>query len=105
MDSIGLVDGVFEEYTRRISTSRLNNLIEESTTKIPLPRYGKRKVKIYYGTQASTKPPTFVLFASYPERIHVTYQRYLINRIRQSLGFERSPIRLLLRKRGPSRGR
>ncbi len=103
MDSIGLVDGVFEEYTRRVSTSRLNDLIEESTAKVPLPRYGKRKVKIYYGTQASTRPPTFVLFASYPERLHVTYQRYLINRIRQSLGFERSPIRLLLRKRGPSR--
>ena len=105
MDSIGLVDEVFEEYTRRISTARLNDLIGESTTKVPLPRYGKRKVKIYYGTQASTKPPTFVLFASYPERIHVTYQRYLINRIRQSLGFERCPVRLLLRKRGPSRGR
>lgn len=105
MDSIGLVDGVFQEYTRRISTSRLNDLIEESTTKMPLPRYGKRKVKIYYGTQASTKPPTFVLFANYPERIHVTYRRYLINRIRQSLGFERCPIRLLFRKRGPSRGR
>jgi len=105
MDSIGLVDGVFEEYTRRISTSRLNDLIEESTTKAPPPRYANRKAKIYYGTQASTKPPTVVLFANYPERIHVTYQRYLINRIRQSLGFERCPVRLLIRKRGPSRGR
>ncbi len=105
MDIVGLVDQVFEEYIRRVPTSRLNDLIEESTAKVPLPRYGTRKAKIYYGTQASTKPPTFVLFANYPERIHVTYQRYLINRIRESLGFQRSPVRLLMRRRGPSRGR
>jgi GTP-binding protein len=105
MDTIGLVDQVFEEYGKRISTSHLNDLIEESTTKVPLPRYGKRRAKIYYGTQVSIKPPTFVLFANYPERIHVTYQRYLINQIRQSLGFKKTPIRLLLRQRGPSKER
>ena len=103
--TIQLVDQVAEEFGKRVSTSHLNNLIEESTTKVPLPRYGRGRVKIYYGTQVSIKPPTFVLFANYPRRIHVTYQRYLINRIRQFLGFERSPIRLLLRERGPSRGR
>ncbi len=105
METIHLVDQVFEEYGKRVSTSHLNDLIQESTTKFPLPRYGTRRLKIYYGTQASIKPPTFVLFANYPGRIHVTYQRYLINRIRQSLGFKSSPIRLLLRKRGASRGR
>ena len=103
--TIQLVDQVAEEFGKRVSTSHLNNLLEESTTKVPLPRYGRGRVKIYYGTQVSIKPPTFVLFANYPKRIHVTYQRYLINRIRQFLGFERSPIRLLLRERGPSRGR
>lgn len=103
--TIQLVDQVTEEFGKRVSTSQLNNLLEESTTKVPLPRYGRGRVKIYYGTQVSIKPPTFVLFANYPRRIHVTYQRYLINRIRQFLGFERSPIRLLLRERGPSRGR
>ena len=105
MDTIGLVDQVFAEYGKRISTSHLNDLIEQSTTKFSLPRYGTKRVKIYYGTQASIKPPTFVLFANYPRRIHVTYQRYLINQIRQSLDFKRTPVRLLLRKRGPSRGR
>ena len=105
MDTIGLVDQVFAEYGKRISTSHLNDLIEQSTTKFSLPRYGTKRVKIYYGTQASIKPPTFVLFANYPRRIHVTYQRYLINQIRQSLGFKKTPVRLLLRKRGPSRGR
>ncbi|UCD72200.1 MAG: ribosome biogenesis GTPase Der [Syntrophobacterales bacterium] len=105
IDTIHMVDQVAEEYAKRVSTSHLNDLIEESTKKVSLPRYGNRRVKIYYGTQASTKPPTFVLFANYPQRIHFTYQRYLINRIRQSLGFKRTPIRLLLRKRGPSRGR
>ena len=105
IDSIHLVDQVAEEYGKRVSTSRLNNLIVESTKKVSLPRYGKGRVKIYYGTQVSVKPPTFVLFANHPKRIHVTYQRYLVNRIRQSLDFKRTPIRLLLRKRGPSRGR
>ena len=105
IDTIHLVDQVAEEYGKRVSTSHLNDLIEESTTKVPLPRYGIRRVKIYYGTQVSIKPPTFVLFANYPQRIHITYQRYLINRIRQSLDFKKTPIRLLLRKRGPSRGR
>jgi GTP-binding protein len=103
--TIQLVDQVAEEYGKRVSTSHLNNLIEESTEKVPLPRYGKGRVKIYYGTQVSIRPPTFVLFANYPQRIHVTYQRYLVNRIREFLGFKRTPIRLLLRKRGPSRGR
>jgi GTP-binding protein len=105
MDTVDLVGQVFEEYTKRVPTSRLNDLIEESTKKVPLPRYGTRKAKIYYGTQASIKPPTFVLFANYPERIHVTYERYLINRIRESLGFQKCPVRLLMRRRGPSRGR
>ena len=103
--TIQLVDQVAEEYGKRVSTSHLNDLIEESTKNVPLPSYGKRRVKIYYGTQVSVRPPTFVLFVNYPQRIHVTYQRYLINRIRESLGFKRTPIRLLLRKRGPSRGR
>ena len=105
IDTIHLVDQVAEEYGKRVSTSHLNDLIEKSTTKVPLPRYGIRRVKIYYGTQVSIKPPTFVLFVNYPQRIHITYQRYLINRIRQSLDFKKTPIRLLLRKRGPSRGR
>jgi GTP-binding protein len=105
MDTIHLVDRVFEEYGKRVSTSHLNDLIEESTTKVSLPRHGRGRVKIYYGTQVSVKPPTFVLFANYPARIHLTYRRYLINQIRKNLGFKNSPIRLFLRKRGPSRGR
>ena len=105
METIHLADQVFEEYGKRVSTSHLNDLIGESTTKVSLPRYGRGRVKIYYGTQVSIKPPTFVLFANYPERIHVTYQRYLTNQIREGLGFKNSPIRLFLRKRGPSRGR
>ncbi|NIS59907.1 MAG: ribosome biogenesis GTPase Der [Proteobacteria bacterium] len=105
IDTIHLVDQVAEDYGKRVSTSHLNSLIQESTAKVPLPRYGKARVKIYYGTQVSIRPPTFVLFANYPQRIHVTYQRYLVNQIRQFLGFTRTPIRLFLRERGPSRGR
>jgi len=105
MNAIGLADQVFQEYGARISTSRLNDVIQQATTKFPPPRYGTRRLKIYYGTQASMRPPTFVLFANHPRQIHVTYQRYLINQIRQSLGFKKTPIRLLLRQRGPSKER
>ncbi len=105
METLRSTDLVFEECGKRVSTSHLNGLIQEATKKVPPPRYGGRRVKIYYGTQASTRPPTFVLFVNYPDRIHVTYERYLINQIRQHMGFTTTPVRLLLRKRVPVGGR
>ena len=105
METLRCTDLVFEECGKRVSTSHLNGLIQEATTKVPPPRYGRGRVKIYYGTQASTRPPTFVLFANYPDRIHVTYERYLINQIRQHMDFKKTPVRLLFRKRGTPRGR
>ena len=105
MEALRYTDRVFEECGKRVSTSNLNGLIQEATTKVPPPRYGGRKVKIYYGTQASIRPPTFVLFVNYPDRIHVTYERYLINQIRQNMGFTITPVRLFLRKRVPVGGR
>jgi len=105
MEALRYTDRVFEECGKRVSTSHFNGLIQEATTKVPPPRYGGRKVKIYYGTQASIRPPTFVLFVNYPDRIHVTYERYLINQIRQNMGFTITPVRLFLRKRVPVGGR
>ena len=63
----------------------------------PLPG-GSKRVKIFYTTQVTTAPPTFVLFCSDPEEVHFSYLRYLENVLRQNFGFEGSPLRLLVRK-------
>ena len=59
---------------------------------------GKR-LKFYYGAQVSTKPPTFVSFVNYPEAVHFSYERYLINTIREAAGLDKTPVRLIFRQR------
>lgn len=58
-----------------------------------------RMLKIYYGTQAGVKPPTFVLFVNYKDLMHFSYQRYIENRIRESFGFKGTPLRFIIRER------
>jgi len=94
-----LVDFVDEQNHRRITTSDLNRVINEAIMLNPLPGAGKKKPKIYYSTQVRTAPPTFVLFANYPELIHFSYIRYLKNVLRKNFGFEGTPIRLLIRQK------
>ena len=81
----------------RISTSVLNQVVSDAQMANPIPMKNGRMPKIYYMTQASVKPPTFVLFVNSPELIHFSYMRFLENRLRESFGFEGTPIRLILR--------
>ena len=94
-----LIDGVFTEYCSRISTAKLNQLIKDmvKTHKPPLV-HGKR-LKLFYATQTSIKPPTIVAFVNYPEGVDASYARYLVNRIRREAGLKRTPIRFFFRKR------
>ncbi len=94
---IELVDFVVEQHNRRITTAELNRVINEAILLNPLPG-GSKRVKIFYTTQVTTAPPTFVLFCSDPEEVHFSYLRYLENVLRQNFGFEGSPLRLLVRK-------
>jgi GTP-binding protein len=94
---IELVDFVVEQYNRRVATAELNRVINEAILLNPLPG-GSKRVKIFYTTQVTTAPPTFVLFCSDPEQVHFSYLRYLENVLRQNFGFEGSPLRLLVRK-------
>lgn len=94
-----IVDFVDEQNHRRIGTSELNQVINEAIMLSPLPGAGSRKPKIFYSTQVRTAPPTFVLFANYPEQIHFSYLRYLENVLRNNFGFEGCAIRLLLRQK------
>lgn len=94
-----LADFVAEQHSRRISTSELNQVVNEAMLLNPLPGGGGKKVKIFYSTQVRTAPPTFVFFANNPDMVHFSYLRYLENTLRSNFGFEGTPIHLLLRKR------
>lgn len=84
----------------RIKTGMLNELLAQATTRVQPPTDKGRRLKIYYMTQASVKPPTFVCFCNRADLFHFSYQRYLENRIRESFGLEGTPIRLVIRERG-----
>jgi GTP-binding protein len=98
-----LIDLVAEEAKKRISTSQLNKHFGEWVARSHPPLYKNRHVKLNYITQVSTAPPTFVIYANFPDGIHLSYERYLINQIRETFGFEGMPIRLRFRKKGKER--
>jgi GTP-binding protein len=91
------VNKVMGQYTKRVGTGELNRIITAATDAHPPPVVTGRRLKVYYGTQVSVKPPTFALFVSRPEGIHFSYERYLMNKIREAFGFDGTPIRLLFR--------
>lgn len=84
----------------RIKTGTLNDLLAQATARVQPPTDKGRRLKIFYMTQASTKPPTFVCFVNSAQLFHFSYQRYLENRIRETFGLEGTPIRFVVRERG-----
>ncbi len=90
---------VFAQYNQRITTGVVNRALEHAVAKHEPPYAGTRRLKFYYATQASTRPPTFVLFCNYPDSIHFSYERYLVNSFREEFGLTRTPIRLVFRGR------
>lgn len=93
------VDQVYAQYVSRISTGTLNRIFEQATLKNEPPLYRGRRIKFYFATQASTRPPTFISFVNYPSAVHFSYHRYLINQIRKAAGLDKTPVRLIFRKR------
>jgi GTP-binding protein len=94
-----IVEMVYEQYTKRVNTAELNRKIREIWHKNPPPRHQYKEQQINYVTQISIKPPTFVLFVRDPEGIHFSYERYLLNRMREVFGFDKAPLRLIFRKK------
>jgi GTP-binding protein len=88
-----------DQYEKRIPTAELNKVFEQIVFHHPLPVHRGRDIKIYYVTQISVRPPTFVVFANEPRHIHFSYQRYLENAIREAFGFKDIPLRILFRKK------
>lgn len=95
-----LIDYTAEQNARRISTGRLNELLSYATARVQPPSDKGKRLKLYYMTQPSVKPPTFVCFCNNKELFHFSYQRYLENQIREAFGLDGTPIRLIIRERG-----
>ena len=95
-----LIKHVANQNSMRIKTGMLNELLAQATTRVQPPTDKGRRLKIFYMTHASTKPPTFVCFCNDAELFHFSYQRYLENRIRETFGLEGTPIRFVIRERG-----
>ncbi len=93
------IDIVIENQTLRIQTGVLNEIIMEATAMQQPPSDKGRRLKIYYGTQVSVKPPTFVIFVNDKELMHFSYVRYLENRIRDAFGFQGTSLKFIIRER------
>lgn len=92
-----IVKYVAEQHSMRVSTSVLNQVIEDAVNINPAPTDKGRRLKIYYTTQVSVKPPTFIFFVNEPEIVHFSYLRFLENKLREAFGFEGTPLQLILR--------
>ena len=90
------VEKVYDEYSRSISTSHLNECFERAIQKNPMSNYRGKFMKLFYATQVKKGPPTFKCFMNFPEGIHFSYRRYLINSLRKKFGFSGTPVRLIL---------
>ena len=95
-----LINQVAEENSKRISTSVLNQVINEAIAMVQPPTDKGKRLKIFYGTQASTKPPTFVIFVNNKELFHFSYERYLVNQFRKEFGLQGTPVRIMVREKG-----
>ena len=93
------VDRVAEARARRVSTGELNRFVQQITAENPPRSPGKRAVRILYAAQTNVKPPTFVFFTNVATEFHFSYQRYLVNRLREQFNLEGTPIRLHVRRR------
>ncbi|MBQ2766025.1 MAG: ribosome biogenesis GTPase Der [Clostridia bacterium] len=95
-----LINYVYNQNCTRISTGMLNDVLNDAIARVQPPSDKGRHLKIYYMTQISTRPPTFVIFCNNAELFHFSYQRYLENQLREVFGFRGTPIKLIVRQKG-----
>lgn len=96
---IAEVDQVMEQYSKRVPTGELKRVFDQAVEENHAPLDQGRRVKFFFATQVSVKPPTFVIFTNRPEGIYFSYERYLMNRLREAFGFNGTPLRLIFRGR------
>lgn len=95
-----LIKSVYAEAHKRVTTGMLNDLLNDAMTRVQPPSDKGKRLKIYYMTQSSVAPPTFVIFCNSEELFHFSYRRYLENCLRDTFGFQGTPIRLVIRQKG-----
>ncbi|MCW7752403.1 ribosome biogenesis GTPase Der [Desulfobotulus sp. H1] len=94
-----MIDKVYEQYISRVGTSHLNRIIEDATARTEPSLHNGKRIKFYFASQVRTSPPTFALVTNYPDAIHFSYKRYLVNQIREALGLDMTPIRIKFQER------
>ena len=94
-----MINEVYRQNTLRISTSVINDVINEAIAIVQPPTDKGKRLRIYYGTQATTKPPTFVIFVNDKTLFHFSYERYLVNQFRNNFGMQGTPIRIIVREK------
>lgn len=95
----GMINHVRQQHSMRVTTGALNDVLADATAKVQPPSDKGKRLKIFYMTQVSTNPPTFVAFCNSAELFHFSYQRYLENQIRLAFGLENTPIRFIVRQK------
>ena len=95
-----LINQVYAESRKRVTTGMLNDLLNDATNRVQPPSDKGKRLKVYYMTQTSVAPPTFVIFCNSEELFHFSYRRYLENCIRDAFGFNGTPIKMVIRQRG-----
>ena len=95
----GMINEVAKQNAMRINTSVLNQVINEAIAIVQPPTDKGKRLRIFYMTQASTKPPTFVVFVNDKELFHFSYERYLLNQIRKEFGLTGTPVRMIVREK------
>ncbi len=98
-----LINEAYNSFVTRISTGTLNDILSESLARVPPPTDKGKRLKIYYVTQVSIKPPTFVFFVNRKDLFHFSYQRYLENCLRNTFGFKGTPIHFIIREKGENK--
>ncbi|MFC1523762.1 ribosome biogenesis GTPase Der [Thermodesulfobacteriota bacterium] len=93
------IETVFSQYSREFTTNKLNRVLQKAVEAHTPPMHRGKRLKFYYATQISKKPPTFILFVNYPKGVHFSYHRYLVNKFRETLEIDKSPVKLILRER------
>jgi GTP-binding protein len=94
-----LVDEVYGQYAKRIATGQLNRILGKAIEKNEPSLHRGNRIKFFYAAQISTRPPTIVCFVNYPQAVHFSYKRYLLNQLREASGLDKTPIRMIFRQR------
>ena len=93
------INKVNENNSKRVTTSEVNQVINEAIAMVQPPSDKGKRLKIFYGTQASIKPPTFVIFVNQKDLFHFSYERYIVNQIRREFNLTGTPIRIIVREK------